>query len=207
MSDSDRFHRFAIIMLAALLILLISLLHAQVYGQRNYREDEINTVHAALRMTPAEITRWMAGDVHPPGWRLLADLWLDAFGVDEALARWSSKLINLLTFALVFQLGCQLLDGRAGAVRARYPGRLWLRGRRHVRAASLRHADRADDGFAPGLLSLAETPRPAADGDLCGAGHGRHVYAPGRRFHLPRPMRCLWRFSDARRGSICWTRC
>ena len=54
----------------------------------------------------------MAGDVHPPGWRLFADFWVDSFGTAEGVTRWSSKLMNLLTFALVFQLGKQLCDRR-----------------------------------------------------------------------------------------------
>ena len=102
------------VLAGACLILLIAILHTRVYDQRNYREDEINTVHAALMMNPSQIVRWMAGDVHPPGWRLAADFWVDAFGKAEALTRWSSQLINLLTFALVFQLGCHLRDRRTG---------------------------------------------------------------------------------------------
>ena len=102
------------ILLLALFILLITVLHARVYGNRNYREDEINSIHAALIMSPAEIVAWMAGDVHPPGWRLFADFWVDSFGTSEVATRWSSKLINLLTFALVFQLGAHLHDRRLG---------------------------------------------------------------------------------------------
>ena len=97
----------------ALLMLLITVLHTQVYAGRNYREDEINSIHAALIKSPPEIVRWMAGDVHPPGWRLFADFWVDTFGVAEAITRWSSQLLNLLTYALVFLLGRQLIDRRA----------------------------------------------------------------------------------------------
>ncbi len=96
-----------------LLMLLITVLHTQVYAQRNYREDEINTIHAALIKSPPEIVRWMAGDVHPPGWRLFADFWVDSFGTTEAITRWSSQLLNLLTYALVYLLGRQLIDRRA----------------------------------------------------------------------------------------------
>ncbi|MCY4021184.1 MAG: glycosyltransferase family 39 protein [Chloroflexi bacterium] len=97
----------------ALLMLLITVLHTQVYAGRNYREDEINSIHAALIKSPPEIVRWMAGDVHPPGWRLFADFWVDSFGTAEAITRWSSQLLNLLTYALVFLLGRQLIDRRA----------------------------------------------------------------------------------------------
>lgn len=112
MTSTDAFHRSASILIATLLILLNTVIHTKVYGNRNYREDEINSIHAALIKSPSEIVQWMAGDVHPPGWRLFADFWVDSFGTAEGVTRWSSKLINLLTFALVFQLGKQLCDRR-----------------------------------------------------------------------------------------------
>ena len=112
MNADHRFSSSISILVAASLILLITLVQTSVYGQRNYREDEINSIHAALIKSPSEIVEWMAGDVHPPGWRLAADFWVDSFGATEPVTRWSSKLINLLTFALVFQLGRHLLDRR-----------------------------------------------------------------------------------------------
>ena len=112
MNADHRFSSSVSILLAAILVLLITLVQTSVYGQRNYREDEINSIHAALIKSPSEIVEWMAGDVHPPGWRLAADFWVDSFGATEPVTRWSSKLINLLTFALVFQLGRHLLDRR-----------------------------------------------------------------------------------------------
>jgi len=96
----------------AALILVIMALHSHSYSGRNYREDEINSVHAAMIKNPAEIVEWMAGDVHPPGWRLFADFWVDSFGGAEAITRWSSKLMNLLTYALLYQLGLHLGDRR-----------------------------------------------------------------------------------------------
>ncbi len=96
----------------AALILVIMVLHSHSYSGRNYREDEINSVHAAMIKNPMGIVQWLAGDVHPPGWRLLADFWVDSFGGAEAITRWSSKLINLLTYALLYQLGLHLGDRR-----------------------------------------------------------------------------------------------
>lgn len=94
------------------LILIIMLLHSHSYGGRNYREDEIDSVHAAMLFSPAGIAQWQARDVHPPGWRLLADWWVDYFGGAEDVTRWSSKLINLLTYALLYQLGLHIGDRR-----------------------------------------------------------------------------------------------
>ena len=101
------------ILAAALLILGNTLLHTHVYGNRNYREDEIATIHTAGRLSPQKITRWIADTAHPPGWHILAAIWVDEFGRSEAVVRWSSKLLNLLSFALIFQLGKQLIDRRA----------------------------------------------------------------------------------------------
>ena len=94
------------------LILIIMLLHSGSYGGRNYREDEINSVHGALKLSPEDIVQWMARDVHPPGWRLFADFWVECFGGVEEITRWSSKLINLMTYALLYQLGLRLIDRR-----------------------------------------------------------------------------------------------
>lgn len=94
------------------LVLLIMVMHTAVYSGRNYRQDEINSVHASRIMTPSEIVRWMATDVHPPGWRLFAEAWVEAFGGVEQVTRWSSTLLNMLTFALLFQLGRQVIDTR-----------------------------------------------------------------------------------------------
>ena len=94
------------------LILIIMLLHSHSYGGRNYREDEIDSVHAAMLFSPTGIVQWQARDVHPPGWRLLADWWVDYFGGAESVTRWSSKLINLLTYALLYQLGLHIGDRR-----------------------------------------------------------------------------------------------
>ena len=101
------------ILVAAFLFLANTFLHAQVYSQRNYREDEISTIHSAIVMNSQEIVQWLASDVHPPGWLLFADIWIEHLGTSEAVVRWSSKLLNLLSFALIFQLGKQLFDRRA----------------------------------------------------------------------------------------------
>lgn len=101
-------------MIVTALIMLIILLHTGVYGSRNYREDEINSVHASFIKTPSEIVTWMATDVHPPGWRLFAEIWVESFGGVEEVTRWSSKLLAILTYALVFQLGKQVVDTRTG---------------------------------------------------------------------------------------------
>ena len=101
-------------LMAAGLILLNALLHASVYGNRNYREDEILIVHMSITFSPAELVRYTATDIHPPGWRLLATSWLKFLGVSEEVGRWLAKLTNLITFALIYRLGAQLGGKRCG---------------------------------------------------------------------------------------------
>ncbi len=102
------------ILAAACLILLNALLHASVYGNRNYREDEVVIVHMSVLFSPSELAQYTAADIHPPGWRLLATSWLKLFGISEEVARWLAKLTNLITFALIYQFGAQLGGRRCG---------------------------------------------------------------------------------------------
>lgn len=102
------------ILIATVVVIILCTFQTQQYLHRNYREDEINSVHASFIKSPSEITQWMATDVHPPGWRLFIETWIEAFGGDEFVTRWSSILLNLLTFALIFQLGKHLVDWKVG---------------------------------------------------------------------------------------------
>ena len=102
------------ILAAACLIWLNALLHASVYGVRNYREDEVVVVHISNLFGPSELVQSMATDTHPPGWQLLVEIWIEAFGASEALTRWLSKLGNLIAFALVYQLGKHICCKRVG---------------------------------------------------------------------------------------------
>ena len=113
MASSRALSNLAIIA-AAGLILFNALLHASVYGIRNYREDEVVVVHPAILFSPPEFLRSAASDSHPPGWLLLADAWIYAFGISEEVTRWLSKLSNLITFALVYQLGKHIAGKRVG---------------------------------------------------------------------------------------------
>ncbi|MCY3778755.1 MAG: glycosyltransferase family 39 protein [Chloroflexi bacterium] len=104
----------AAIMAATCLILINVLLHAQVYDNRNYREDEIVVVHLSLLFSPSKLVQYLAADTHPPGWQLTANAWIEAFGISEDITRWLSKLINLITFALIYQLGKHICGRRVG---------------------------------------------------------------------------------------------
>lgn len=102
------------ILTASLLILANMLLHTYVYGKRNYREDEIFITRLSSLYSWSTLVLDTADDPVPPGWRLLADIWLDYFGLSEEVTRWFSKLINLVTFSLLYRLGSQICGRRVG---------------------------------------------------------------------------------------------
>ncbi len=108
-------HASLAIIAAACLILLNALLHASVNGNRNYREDEVVIVHESTIFYATELVQYLAsGAIHPPGWELLANAWIKAFGISEELTRWLAKLTNLITFALIYQLGKRICGRRVG---------------------------------------------------------------------------------------------
>lgn len=104
-------------LLAAFLILLLVSLHTARFAGHDYREDEVNTVHAANVKDIPSIVQWLAysGD-HPPVWRILAVTWIDLFGMQPEVVRFSSTLLTLLTLALVFRLSSDLFDTRTGLI-------------------------------------------------------------------------------------------
>ena len=114
MNISGTSKRSLAILAASFLVLVISLLHAHVYANRNFRQDEIFVTRLSSVYSWSSLVLDTADDPGPPAWRLLADMWMDNLGRSEEIARWLSKLINLFTFALLYQLGRQICDRRAG---------------------------------------------------------------------------------------------
>lgn len=63
----------------------------------------------------AGVVKWTAvHSIHPPGWRLAIDAWVDLFGHHENITRFLSTLYTLLTLALTYRLAADLFDERAG---------------------------------------------------------------------------------------------
>lgn len=102
------------ILAAACLILLNALLHASVYGNRNYRDDELYVLRLFSLHSYSALVQETVTDTELPGWRLIADVWVDSFGQSEEVTHWLSKLFNLVTFALVYQLGKHICCARVG---------------------------------------------------------------------------------------------
>jgi len=114
-----RVERPAVILLAALLLLASVALHTAHFHDRNFREDEIYTVHAAQIMNLSEVVQWLGmGGVHPPGWRLAAVGWVQALGEagkSEPIVRHFSTLVTLIALALLWRLGADLSGWPLGA--------------------------------------------------------------------------------------------
>lgn len=103
--------------LAACLMVLFVAIPTYRFSDRNYREDEINTLHAAKVLSVSGVVQWMANEgFHPALWRVTATSWADAFGDAEPVARYLSTLLSILAFALVFRLGADLFDYQVGLI-------------------------------------------------------------------------------------------
>ncbi len=102
-------------LLAAALILGAVALSTVRYHGRDYRADEVNTVHAGVVLNAAETVQWIAQQAsHPAGWRILGVYWVKLVGVTEGATRWLSALCTMLTLALVYRLGADLFDRWTG---------------------------------------------------------------------------------------------
>ena len=108
--------RLALLLAPALVILAVVALQSFRFSALNFRDDEIRTVHAALTMSPVEVVQWMSVDIHPPLWRVLATTWVRLFGVDEAVARFSSTLTLALALAVFYRLMRDLFSGRVAVM-------------------------------------------------------------------------------------------
>ena len=111
--------RAPILLLAAALLLASVGLRTAHFHDRNFREDEIYTVHAAQIMNLSEVVQWLGlGGVHPPGWRLAAVSWVQALGEagkSEPVVRYFSTLVTLIALALLWRLGADLFGWQEGA--------------------------------------------------------------------------------------------
>lgn len=104
-------------LLAALLMLAAVSIHTLRFADRNYREDEVNTIHAANTKSIPAIVRWTTeSGVHPAAWLILAPAWEKAFGQHEPVTRYLATLMTLLALALIYRLGADLFDRQVGLI-------------------------------------------------------------------------------------------
>lgn len=102
--------------LCALLMVVALALQIYQFDGRNYRDDEIRTVHAGLTLSPSEVVQWMSADIHPPFWRVLAASWVSIFGPAESIVRFQTTLYAALALALLFRHAADLFDRRTALI-------------------------------------------------------------------------------------------
>jgi hypothetical protein len=110
---NERLARLVAFVTFAVIALAVIALQTYHFDRRNYRDDEIRTVHAGMTMTVPEVVQWMSVDIHPPLWRVSATIWVGLFGPDEKITRFETALYALLALAFMYRLAADLLDRRA----------------------------------------------------------------------------------------------
>ncbi|HEY76037.1 MAG TPA: hypothetical protein G4O00_07635 [Thermoflexia bacterium] len=96
-----------------LLLLLATGLRFYRLDAQSFWNDEGNAARAAERTVPL-ILAAAGGDIHPPGYYLLLHYWRMPMGDSEFALRALSALCGVLTVAVVYALGRDLLGEQAG---------------------------------------------------------------------------------------------
>ena len=96
-----------------LLLLLATGLRFYRLDAQSFWNDEGNAARAAERTIPL-ILAAAGGDIHPPGYYLLLHYWRMPMGDSEFALRALSALCGILTVAVVYALGRDLLGAQAG---------------------------------------------------------------------------------------------
>jgi hypothetical protein len=82
-------------------------------SERGYRDDEAWAVYRSMN-SPQAIVSIVLPDVKPPLFYILLSGWIGAFGHDETITRYLTRLFLLVTLAAAYQLGRQLYGRAAG---------------------------------------------------------------------------------------------
>lgn len=107
-------HRLGLVPRILLLVLLLAAgLRFYRLDAQSFWNDEGNAVRAAERTIPL-ILAAAGGDIHPPGYYLLLHYWRIPTGDTEFTLRALSAFCGVLTVAVVYALGRDLLGEQAG---------------------------------------------------------------------------------------------
>lgn len=99
----------------AFIVAFLIFVQAVRFDGQNYRQDEINTIHAAQIYDYRGVVHWLALDgSHPPGWRVVAVAWTKSFGMTESINRFQSTLYTMIGLALLFRFGKDIFDEQVG---------------------------------------------------------------------------------------------
>ncbi len=110
--NNNRF--FVSLLIFAVIAVAIVSLHTYHFEDHAYRQDEAWVVHGVMLNSPYGIMEWSLWGTSPPAYTLMMKGWVSIFGHNEAITRFNSTLITLLTLALVFRLTSDLFDYRVG---------------------------------------------------------------------------------------------
>jgi 4-amino-4-deoxy-L-arabinose transferase-like glycosyltransferase len=103
---------------AAVLILGIVIIHTLQAEGRNYAQDEVSSVweSAGQDWYHNFMATATEGDVHPPLWIMLSDVWVALFGHLESVTRYLATLGTMLTLAFTYRFGADLFNRQTGLI-------------------------------------------------------------------------------------------
>lgn len=114
MTDSTR--KIALYLALVLLMLAVVIVQSLHFSGYAYRQDEAWVIHSGMvRVEQNGLlahTLGIFGDVVPENF--VQDIWVTLFGHHESIVRFLPTLYTLLTLALLFRLGADLLDSETG---------------------------------------------------------------------------------------------
>lgn len=108
--------RSARIIFVLILVLAAALRFYRIDAQSLWN-DEGNSARMAERSIGL-IVEGAAGDIHPPLYYLVLNVWRDLFGSSEAALRGLSAVFGLITVAFTYLLGRRLFETRVGLIGA-----------------------------------------------------------------------------------------
>ncbi len=102
-----------------LIILIISLVLRLIeLNQSLWLDEAINIVNAKSLPFLEFVTKYPIGDFHPPGYFTILWIWIRLFGFSEIAVRIPSVLFGVATVWIVYLLGKELVNRKAGLVAA-----------------------------------------------------------------------------------------
>ena len=105
----------SVIFTMAVLILAVVALQDYHFDGRNYRQDEMILVHNGYAESISRVVQLGGINAgHPLGWQIVTTIWIKSTGYAEPAARHLSTLVTMITLALVFRFGSDLVDWQTG---------------------------------------------------------------------------------------------
>jgi hypothetical protein len=113
-TNPSRGQTLLVYLAVALLTIAALAVYIHHFEGRPYRQDEAWRVHGYLSRNISQTVVWVAGNIHPPAWAILSDVWIDLAGQMESMARFLSVLLTALSLALTYRLAADLFTREIG---------------------------------------------------------------------------------------------